>query len=46
MNRYLAQATQVAVMPQADRLVNTVADEHSAFGEEAAGFFDTDLSLT
>ena len=45
MARYLAKVTQVTVMPGVDSLVNTVEGKNSAFGEEAAGLFDTDLSI-
>lgn len=43
--RYLASVTQVTIKPGIEELVNTVDGEHSAFGEEAAGLFDTDLSI-
>ncbi|UXD88784.1 YjgN family protein [Thalassolituus hydrocarboniclasticus] len=45
-NKFLADATLVNLQPAADHLVNTVSDQDSAFGEEAAGLFDADLSLT
>ncbi len=45
-NAFLAEATLVNLQPAADHLVNTVDDKYSAFGEEAAGLFDADLSLT
>ena len=46
-NVFLAQATRAMVEPGLESLVNTVSadSENSAFGEEAAGMFDTDLSL-
>ncbi len=44
--RFLAAATSVTLEPAIDHLVNTVEATHSAFGEEAAGLFDLDLSLT
>ncbi len=43
--RYIASVTQVTIKPGIDELINTVEGEHSAFGEEAAGLFDTDLSI-
>lgn len=43
---FLAAATQVTLEPAIDRLTDTVDEQHSAFGEEAAGLFDVDLSLT
>lgn len=45
-NAFLAAATQVNLEPQIDSLVNTVSDQDSAIGEEVAGLFDADLSLT
>ncbi len=45
-NKFLADATLVNLQPATDHLVNTVDDKYSAFGEEAAGLFDADLSLT
>lgn len=45
-NRMLADATEVQLQEGIDQLVNTVASSDSAIGEEAAGLFDTDLSLT
>lgn len=45
-NAFLAKATQVALSPAINTLVNTVSDYDSAMGEEAAGLFDADLSLT
>ena len=45
-NRMLAEATEVHLQDGIDQLVNTVASSDSAIGEEAAGFFDADLSLT
>ena len=44
--RFLAAATSFTLEPGIDHLVNTVPETHSAFGEEAAGLFDADLSLT
>jgi uncharacterized membrane protein YjgN (DUF898 family) len=43
--RYIASITQVTIKPGIDELINTVDGEHSAFGEEAAGLFDADLSI-
>lgn len=43
--RYLASVTEVTIKPGIDNIVNTIEGNDSAFGEEAAGFFDTDLSL-
>lgn len=43
--QFISNATQVYIHPGLDELINTVEDEHSAFGEEAAGLFDTDLSI-
>ena len=45
-NALLAQATRVQIYPAVDQLVNTIQDDEGAFGEEAAGVFDVDLSLT
>lgn len=45
-NVFLANATQVNLSPEIDTLVNTVSDGDSAIGEEVAGLFDADLSLT
>lgn len=45
-NQMLANATQVTLFAGIDTLVNTVEDDKGAFGEEAAGIFDVDLSLT
>jgi uncharacterized membrane protein YjgN (DUF898 family) len=43
---YLASATTVAIYPQADTLVDQIQQQgNSAFGEEAAGLFDVDVSL-
>ncbi|MCS4306628.1 uncharacterized membrane protein YjgN (DUF898 family) [Rheinheimera pacifica] len=42
---YLASVTTIAVYPQADSLVDQVQQSSSAFGEEAAGLFDIDVSL-
>lgn len=44
--KFLADATSFTLEPGIDHLVNTVPETHSAFGEEAAGLFDADLSLT
>ena len=44
--KFLAAATTVTLEPAIDNLANTVEETHSAFGEEAAGLFDVDLSLT
>ncbi|MFG1488709.1 YjgN family protein [Oceanospirillum sp. HFRX-1_2] len=45
-NRLLASATEVTLQPDLERLVNTEQTDERAFGEEAAGVFDVDLSLT
>ncbi|WP_133405298.1 YjgN family protein [Parashewanella tropica] len=44
--RFVAQHIQVQLTEQADTLVNDVQGKDPAFGEEAAGFFDADLSFT
>ncbi|HAD07978.1 MAG TPA: DUF898 domain-containing protein [Porticoccaceae bacterium] len=43
--RYLAANTTVYLTPQIDHMVNQVEGNDEAFGEEAAGLFDTDLSI-
>ncbi len=43
--RYIASVTEVTIKPGIDDLINTIEGSDSAFGEEAAGLFDTDLSL-
>lgn len=43
--RYLCAHTRVLITPAIETMQNTVADEYSAFGEEAAGLFDSDLSI-
>jgi uncharacterized membrane protein YjgN (DUF898 family) len=43
--RFFSEGTFVTIEPAIDQLINTVDGEHSAFGEEAAGLFDTDLSI-
>ncbi len=43
--RYIASVTQVTIKPGIDQLVNTIEGSDSAFGEEAAGLFDTDMSF-
>ena len=43
--RYIASVTEVTIKPGIDLLINTVEGSDSAFGEEAAGLFDTDLSI-
>lgn len=43
--KFISNTTQVSIKPGLEDLVNTIEDEHSAFGEEAAGLFDTDLSI-
>ncbi len=45
-NQLLASSTEVVLQPGIETLVNTVQDDKGAFGEEAAGVFDVDLSLT
>lgn len=42
---YMASVTTVAVYPQIDALVDQAQQDSSAFGEEAAGLFDVDVSL-
>ena len=42
---YLASVTTVAVYPQIDTLVDQAQQDSNAFGEEAAGLFDVDVSL-
>lgn len=44
--KYMTGAIGVMLFPGADQLTNTVQDGDSAFGEEAAGLFDLDLSIT
>jgi uncharacterized membrane protein YjgN (DUF898 family) len=44
-SRYMASVTQVTIKPGIDELINTVEGSDSAFGEEAAGLFDSDLSI-
>jgi len=43
--RYIASVTEVTIKPGIDELINTVEGSDSAFGEEAAGLFDSDLSI-
>ena len=43
--RYTCAHTRVTLTPAIDTMQNTVDEQYSAFGEEAAGLFDTDLSL-
>lgn len=43
--RYIASVTEVTIKPGIDDLINTIEGSDSAFGEEAAGLFDTDLSI-
>lgn len=43
--RYIASVTEVTIKPGINDLINTVEGSDSAFGEEAAGLFDTDLSF-
>lgn len=45
-NHLLARATEVTLQPDLEHLVNTEQTDERAFGEEAAGVFDVDLSLT
>ena len=45
-NALLANATEVTLQPGIEQLINTEKDDGKAFGEEAAGVFDIDLSLT
>ncbi|MBZ9612198.1 YjgN family protein [Rheinheimera maricola] len=42
---YMASVTTVAVYPQIDSLVDQAQNDSNAFGEEAAGLFDVDVSL-
>ncbi|WP_035385421.1 YjgN family protein [Ferrimonas futtsuensis] len=44
--KYMTNAIGVMLLPGADALTNTVGEGDSAFGEEAAGLFDLDLSIT
>lgn len=46
MNRYLASVTDVLLTEEADNMVDNLSVDPSALGEEAAGLFDMDLSLT
>ncbi|MDP5136633.1 YjgN family protein [Rheinheimera baltica] len=43
--RYLASVTSLIIYPQIDTLVDEQQSENSAFGEEAAGLFDVDVSI-
>lgn len=43
--RYIASVTEVTIKPGIDSLINTIEGSDSAFGEEAAGLFDADLSF-
>ncbi|ASP38363.1 hypothetical protein CHH28_06575 [Bacterioplanes sanyensis] len=43
--RYLCEHTRVFLTPAINDIHNTVDEQHSAFGEEAAGLFDTDFSV-
>ena len=43
--RYLAEHCEAQLHPGIDHLANTVSDTGNAFGEEAAGMMDTDLSI-
>lgn len=43
--RYIASVTEVTIKPGINDLINTIEGSDSAFGEEAAGLFDTDLSF-
>ncbi|MBM7073282.1 DUF898 domain-containing protein [Shewanella sp. 202IG2-18] len=45
-NRFIASHLSVELTEDADKLVNTVDGKDAAFGEEAAGLFDADLSFT
>uniref|UniRef100_A0A486XRT7 Probable transmembrane protein n=1 Tax=Rheinheimera sp. BAL341 TaxID=1708203 RepID=A0A486XRT7_9GAMM len=42
---YLASVTTVAVYPAIDNLIEDAQQNSNAFGEEAAGLFDVDVSL-
>ena len=42
---YLASVTELLIYPKADTLVDEQQADSSAFGEEAAGLFDVDVSL-
>lgn len=46
MAALLAAATEVTVYPAADRLMDPLQQNSSAFAEQAADLFDVDLSLT
>lgn len=43
--RYLAGVTMVSISDTADQLIDNVQSHTGAFGEEAADFFDIDVSL-
>ncbi|USD35765.1 YjgN family protein [Ferrimonas sp. SCSIO 43195] len=43
---FITESVGVALHPGAQALTNTVSGDDSAFGEEAAGVFDLDLSIT
>ncbi len=43
---YLARITSVNIHPKAASIIDSAGQDTSAFGEEAANFFDVDLSLT
>ncbi|GGY52258.1 membrane protein [Bacterioplanes sanyensis] len=45
MLRYTCAHTRVTLTPAIATMQNTVDEKYSAFGEEAAGLFDSDLSL-
>mgnify|MGYP003642191898 CR=1 FL=1 len=45
MLRYLAEHTEVTIQPAMDSMINTVTSQDGAFGEEAAGLFDVDVSV-
>lgn len=44
-SRFLANATELQIQPAADALIDTVEQKSSVTGDEAAGFFDADISL-
>ena len=43
---YLASVTQVNIQPGLEKMVNTIDGQDGSLGEEAAGMFDVDFSLT
>ena len=43
---YLAQATEVNLQPKAAEVIDSIEEGASSIGDEAAGFFDLDISIT